>query len=155
MLRSSYNLVGFAQIRLRSNENMMGFAQIRRNSNGFSLNPTTIWFFFFAQISWVLHKSGEDLMFFCSDLVSFAQTQQRSSEKYRSPPKGTSGGIFVGFDRSDWWLNKSDQTWPVGSYGWWRVFLSETQCHRVDCGLGTDPTRTGPWTPLGIYMDLL
>jgi len=63
--------VGFAQIWLRFGENLMGFAQIWRNSNGFCTNPATIWCLF-AQISWVLHKSNNDLVFYCLDLVSFA-----------------------------------------------------------------------------------
>ena len=53
---------------------MLGFAQIRRNSNGICSNPASIWFFF-AQISWVLHKFGDDLIFFSLDLVSLAQIQ--------------------------------------------------------------------------------
>ena len=65
MLRSSYNLMGFAQIRLRSVENMMRFAQIWRNSDGFYSNP--------AKLRWYLLKSGDDLVYFCLDLVIFAK----------------------------------------------------------------------------------
>ena len=137
----------FAQIRLRSVENMMGFAQIRRNSDGICSNPTTIWCIF-AQILWVLQKSGDDLMFFCLDLVIFAQIRRRSDEKYNRRQNGISGSIIVGFDRSDRQSKNFDPTWPVGVCGRRRVFLLETRCHRVGSGLGTNPTRTDPWTPL-------
>ena len=61
----------------------IGFLQIPAN---FLKISTTIWCIF-AQISWVLQKSGDDLMFFCLDLVIFAQIRRRSNEKYRSPSK--------------------------------------------------------------------
>ena len=64
-LRSNYNLMGFAQIRLRSIENMMRFAQIWRNFDGFYLNPAKLW--------WCLLKSSDDLVYFCLDLVIFAK----------------------------------------------------------------------------------
>ena len=78
--------MGFAQIRLRFVENMMRFAQIWQNSDDICSNPMTIWCIF-AQILWFLQKSCDDLMFFCLNLVIFAQIQWRSSEKYRSPSK--------------------------------------------------------------------
>ena len=123
------------------------------------------------KIWWVLLKSDDDLVFFCSnlmsflqiwqrfdffclDLVSFAQIYQRFGKKYKSPPKGTFGDIFINFDRSDQWSNKFDPTWLVGFYGRWRVFSPKTRCHRVGCELGTNPTWTGSWTLLGIYMDM-
>ena len=96
----SWQYVGFAQIRLRSVENMMGFAQIRQNSDGICSNPATIWCIF-AQISWVLQKSGDYLMFFCLDLVIFAQILRRSGEKYSRRQNGISGSIIVSFDWFD------------------------------------------------------
>ena len=60
-----------------------GFLQIPEN---FLKISATIWCIF-AQISWVLQKSGDDLMYFCLDLVIFAQILRRSGEKYRSPSK--------------------------------------------------------------------
>ena len=110
------------------------------------------------KIWWVLLKSDDDLVFFCSnlmsflqiwqrfdffclDLVSFAQIYQRFGKKYKSPPKGTFGDIFINFDRSDQWSNKFDPTWLVGFYGRWRVFSPKTRCHRVGCELGTNPAK--------------
>ena len=66
---------------LKSDETPMGFAQI-----SWVLHKSDD-FIFFAQISWVWHKFDDNLIIFFLDLVSFAQIQQRSSEKYRSSPK--------------------------------------------------------------------
>ena len=126
---------------------MMGFAQIRRNSDGICSNLATIWCIF-AQILWVLHKSGDDLMFFFLDLAIFVQIRRRFNEKYSCRQNGISDNIIVGFDRSDRWSNNSDLTWPVGVYSRRRVFLPETWCHWVGFGLGTNPAQIDPWTPL-------
>ena len=73
------HLVVYAQIQLQSNgffsnkarsvENMMRFAQIWRNSDGFYSNP--------AKLRWYLLKSGDDLVYFCLDLVIFAKIRWR------------------------------------------------------------------------------
>ena len=135
MLKSSYNLMDFAQIRLRSVENMMGFTQIRQQfgvfllrSREFCKNQVTIWCF--------LLRSGD----FC--------TNPTKIEKYSHRQNGIFGSIIVGFDRSDRRSNNSDPTWPVGVCGRRRVFLLETWCHLVDSELGTNPTRPNLWTPL-------
>ena len=73
MLKYSYNIVGFAQLKLRSGENMLGFAQISwvllisisdflLRSREFGTNLATIRCFF-AYISWVWQKSDNDLIF--------------------------------------------------------------------------------------------
>ena len=44
-----------------------------------------------------------------------------------------------------------DPTRPVAFGGWRRVWNFSTRSDRVSCGLGTNPTRTDPWTaPLSI-----
>ena len=73
------HLVVYAQIQLQSNgffsnkarsvENMMRFAQIWRNSDGFYSNP--------AKLRWYLLKFGDDLVYFCLDLVIFAKIRWR------------------------------------------------------------------------------
>ena len=144
----------YAQIQLQFSGFCSNKAQIWWKYDGFCSNPTKLWgfcsnlmtiWFFFAQISWVLHKSGEDLILFCSDVVSFAQIRQRSGEKYRLLPKGTSDSIFVGFDRSNRQSNIFDPTWPVGFCGRRWVFSPKTQHHWVGCGLSTNLTQGHPY----------
>ena len=116
----------------------IGVLQIPAN---FLKIPVTIWCIF-AQISWVLQKSGDDLMFFCLDLVIFAQIRWRFGEKYRSPSNGISSSIIVGFNRFNRRCNNSNLTWPVGVCGQWQVFLRKPDV--IGLVLGWAQTRLGP-----------
>ena len=131
-----------------------GFYSNLANFNGFCLNLVTIWCFF-AQISWVLQKSSNNLIFFCLDLVIFAQVQRRSGKKYRSSSKRITGSIIVSFDWSDYWSNNFDLTSRIGFCGRRRVFSPKTRCHWISCGLGTNPTRTDLWTLLTMFGSFL
>ena len=90
------DLVVYAQIQLQFNGFCSNKAQICWKYNAFCSN--------LAKLRWYLLKSGDDLVYFCSNLVIFAkimwrfdffclnlvifvQIQWRSSEKYRSPSK--------------------------------------------------------------------
>ena len=111
-----------------------------------------------AQIRWLFDFFCSDLVslaqirrrfdFFCSNLVSFTQIQRRSSNKYRLLPKSNLWQHFVDFNWPDRQSFQSDPSWPVGFCSWRRVVMPETRCHWVSCGLGTDLTRTDPWTLL-------
>ena len=119
---------------LKSNETLRVLLKSDDDLVFFCLNLVS-----FAQIRWRFDT------FFCSDLVSFAPIRQWSSEKYRLLPKGTSDSIFVGFDRSNRQSNISDPTWPIGFCGRRWVFSPKTQHHRVGCGLGTNLTQGHPY----------
>ena len=55
-------------------------------------------------------------------------------------------------DRPDRCPPESDLTRPEVVCGWRRVVQPFTRWKRVGCGLGINPTRTDPWTPL-VWVD--
>ena len=125
----------------------MGFAPIWLRSGGFWTNPTKIkWFL--AKIRWVLLKSDKGLRLFFLNPMGFAQSGEDPMKNCRLPPIGTSGNIFVGFNRLNSRSTEFDLTWSVGFLDWQWVFFLATLCHQVGYRLGTNPTWTDLWTSL-------
>lgn len=132
---------------LRSNYDLIGFAPIWLRFGGFWTNPTKIkWFL--AKIRWVLLKSDKGLRLFFPDPVGFAQSGKDPMKKCRSSSIGTSGNIFVSFNRPYCRSTESDLTWFVGLLDWQWVFFPATLCHQVSYRLGTNPTWIDLWTSL-------
>ena len=142
----------------------MVVTQIRRKINRFGEDPvkngedpTMRWKFSFksglevvvlASIPWVSHRSEEKS-------TDPAKIQRRFGNFRRRFGEDLEVKTHSDFDRPDRCPPEPDPTRSEVAGGWRWVVQRPTRCERVGSGLGTNPTRTDPWTPLLLFIGVL
>ena len=102
---------------------------------------------FLASIPWLSHRSKEKSIDSAKIQRRFGEIRRRSNAFWRKFDEDLEVETHFDFDRLDRCPPEPDSTWPEIAGGWRRVVQLPTRCEQVDSGLGTNLTRTDPWTP--------